>query len=424
MSDIGVQVDRVQWGVGNGGFHTEDVWVLPPAPSPRDPVLRIVYDCGTLRPRTLLQGEVRAWCLASRVAAAPDCTDVLILSHFDRDHVNGLPLLDGEGFRPDVVILPYLPVGARVIQLLANIAASADTDGGEPVDDDTFADELVVDPHRAIGELWRGVPIIEVGDPESGPEGPEVRVEDPRAGTTVRWDRGGVEVSLPGGPLGPPVCVLWECEWAELRPPKSPDLPVHLRDALADLLDLTPEEVGSPATLWQAISVKGVTAQVAKLYKSFLGRNLNPYSVVLWSGPGDSAKRVTASRGPTIRGATPQRDAPVPPWTRSGGWLGTGDAVLRTAADVQGLLDVLARPLGEVDVVNAPHHGSKNNSGQELYARVPGRPGLVLMNADGMGRYSHPHADVVGAALKHGHAVVRVGNSDRERIMWGVSVRP
>ena len=33
-----------------------------------------------LRPRPLLQGEVRAWCLASRVADAADCTNVLVLS--------------------------------------------------------------------------------------------------------------------------------------------------------------------------------------------------------------------------------------------------------------------------------------------------------------------------------------------------------
>ena len=139
--------------------------------------------------------------------------------------------------------------------------------------------------------------------------------------------------------------MLWKCEWTELRPPKSPYPPVHLRDALANLLDLTPQEVGYPATLWQAISVEGVTAQVAKLYKGLLGRNLNQYSVALRSGPGASAKRVAASCGPTNRGVSPKRNSPAPPWTRSGGRLGSGDAVLR-AADVQGLLDAPASRSG------------------------------------------------------------------------------
>ena len=43
-------------------------------------MLRIVCGRGTVRPRPLLQGEVRAWCLASRVADAADCTNVLVLS--------------------------------------------------------------------------------------------------------------------------------------------------------------------------------------------------------------------------------------------------------------------------------------------------------------------------------------------------------
>ena len=155
MSDIGVEVDRVQWGVGNGGFHTEDVRALGSETPTNDPVLRLVYDCGTSRSRDVLPEEVDAWCRASRVTTATRCANVLVLSHFDDDHVNGLPLLHSAGFQPNLVVLPYLPVGARVVQVLANVAAMADSSGDEPADGDTFAVGLAADPlggdTRALG---------------------------------------------------------------------------------------------------------------------------------------------------------------------------------------------------------------------------------------------------------------------------------
>ena len=147
--------------------------------------------------------------------------------------------------------------------------------------------------------------LLEVGEPElrDADRGErELLKEDSRAGSEVSWNRGGIAVSFPGKPSVAPGCALWECRWAEPRPPEDPDLPGKLRDELAELLDLTPEEVACPAELWEAISVKGAAKPVAKLYRRLLGGGLNPSRCCYGQGPGSAPKGWTlAAAPPSVR---------------------------------------------------------------------------------------------------------------------------
>ncbi|AJE67902.1 hypothetical protein [Corynebacterium glutamicum] len=65
----------------------------------------------------------------------------------------------------------------------------------------------------------------------------------------------------------------------------------------------------------------------------------------------------------------------------------------------------------DVDVINAPHHGSKAQSSDELYTRMSKGSGIVLAPADEMQKYKHPNYDLLSAAMKTEHVVIRVGNS-------------
>lgn len=175
--------------------------------------------------------------------------------------------------------------------------------------------------------------------------------------------------------------------------------------------------------LWAALSIKGAAAKVAKIYLALLHTtDLNPFSLLLWSGPTPHASKVYPSIGMTIRGVPDNRQGAVQPWPRSGGWLGTGDAVLVTPQDVDLLFSLLDSRVEEVDVMNAPHHGSAHNSATELYGRIPRLPSTVLMPADGRGRYRHPHNQTLRDTIVAGHAAVRVGDDPRQRFMWSVSV--
>jgi competence protein ComEC len=69
---------------------------------------------------------------------------------------------------------------------------------------------------------------------------------------------------------------------------------------------------------------------------------------------------------------------------------------------------VLAR-LGPVDVLKAPHHGSRTSSGEAWVERL--RPSVVLVSCGEHNRFGHPNATVIGRYLARGARVLR---TDRE----------
>jgi len=436
MLGIGIEADRVQWGVGNGGFHTEDIRRITKGVPTETPLLRIVYDCGSMRAGSVLQREIDAW--ADATGGYPFVegeTSVLVISHFDRDHVNGLPRLKAVGFTPDYVILPFLSSFERVLQLVQNIASKPRSFADEQDRaDDEFVDRLSSDPVATVEGLWPKAEVILFEEPSDGPDDPESSPDTsaPAAGqggeerieVSVEG-RLGIRVTLTTAGGRPRRTALWEYRWREHRAVSAvPGLPAALKSGLATVLGLTAQQVESPQAVWHAIAAKDKWKDVAALYRKLIGKkDLNPYSLVLWSGTGQSGLRVNASRGVTLRGITPQQDGALPPWLRSGGWLGTGDADLRSPADVDLLFRRLSSRIDEVDVLNAPHHGSRHNSAVELYRRVPTRSGTVLTSADGKNGFGHPHGEMVKDALLAGRTVVRVGDSAEQRFMWSVTVR-
>ena len=84
-----------QWGVGHGGFHSQSLFFQaldrnPTARVGNGTLVRVIYDCGsgrTTRPRKALTDAVGR--MLSDVADG-STIDLLVISHFDRDHVNGL----------------------------------------------------------------------------------------------------------------------------------------------------------------------------------------------------------------------------------------------------------------------------------------------------------------------------------------------
>lgn len=95
---------------------------------------------------------------------------------------------------------------------------------------------------------------------------------------------------------------------------------------------------------------------------------------------------------------------------------------MQTDDDIDQLIHRLGSEVEQVDVLNAPHHGSSHNSGDALYRRIRREGGVVLAPADGMNGWGHPHPEVVTAALVAGHAVSRVGNTPTQRYAWGIEV--
>lgn len=367
----------------------------------------------------------------------------MVVSHFDRDHVNGMTRLRNAGLSPDHIILPYLNPYERVIQILENVAsATDDSDDQSSTEDEQdiqLSAWLVADPESYASEMWPETVIHTIS-----PEGQEEPASDWMDLEPIgfEWDDPELDDAFKLGiKFNPQVGLdlvpqdetkkpnnqpLWQYRWREHRQldADEKDVPSNLAQALAQDLEITVEEVASPSDLWSAIAAKDAWKTVGDIYRQELPTSdLNPYSLMLWSGPGPGARQIHASRGATLRNLDNQTDRALKVWGRTGGWLGTGDAVLKSGPEVDRLIYWLGALNSKIDVLNAPHHGSRNNSDNNLYSRVPEAAGVVLAPADGKNNWHHPHSEVVIAAITEGHAVMRVGDRPDQRFMWSVTVR-
>ncbi|PBJ02145.1 hypothetical protein [Pseudomonas sp. ACN5] len=153
---------RIQHGVGQGSFHSASVQFSKSTNNHR---FDYIYDCGALanwRQTPELTHSVRRLWLEHRPGSAKPVVDLLILSHFDWDHMNGASDLV-ERYEVDRIVLPYLgPVELAVI--LASQAASLD-------------ERAVAQLHSiAAGgsTLWgRPITMVQKGSREERPDTPE-----------------------------------------------------------------------------------------------------------------------------------------------------------------------------------------------------------------------------------------------------------
>lgn len=93
-------IERTFHPVGQGGFYTEVIqryWC-----SSEEFV--VVYDCGTLSAKATAMGVIDQFFTLRKVKKI----DLLIISHFDADHVNLIPYLFDQGIQVSKVLVPYI----------------------------------------------------------------------------------------------------------------------------------------------------------------------------------------------------------------------------------------------------------------------------------------------------------------------------
>lgn len=114
---------RIQHGVGQGSFHSASVEAQTGGRSYR---FDYVYDCGALKGRArtpeLMRAIKRMDVDRRQGMGSKGVIDLLVLSHYDQDHINGAEVLIGR-FRVNRIVVPYLsPVELALV--LASQAAS------------------------------------------------------------------------------------------------------------------------------------------------------------------------------------------------------------------------------------------------------------------------------------------------------------
>lgn len=421
---------RRQMPVGQGGLHAGALKQFD-APDtgdwpPQDGVaafgrgtLRYIYDCGS-EPKRQVTGAATAL-----LSACPDRSlDLLFLSHFDRDHMNGIPRLlrKSDGFRVDTIILPYVDMAERVAAL-ARAFARAEQFGGKI---DGFFKDMVFDPGRALARFRpRRIIFVRPGDGDGSPPGTDPIAPPeffPRRETGR--DKRGLDLLLkPAFPddesrmmmvnalpssageqqievmnaaivaVDPAWSALWKfLPYARAADPAALATFRHLVEALfqwpTGTFDL---HIGHPDVRKKMVTK--MRTKMSSIYKTaFVDKNLG--SMSLYSGPVAPASLDAMFWEPPL---------PAHPLTKIG-WLGTGDAHLEDPAERAALLSFYGSDVVHASTVLLPHHGSIANSDPD---NMIGSPDHYAAAADPIHTWQHPHwklkqvAANAGIAFKH-----------------------
>lgn len=148
----------VQHSVGQGLMHSGVLADGDQLKKSGENLLSVVYDCGTLtgKRKKLIRREVDL--LASRI----DSLDALYISHFDDDHVNGLPELF-DRFTPSLIAIPHVTAAERFFRVVHARGGYGLSTLGQ------VTRGMLLNPKRTISDIVGRVPIVEIGPGQTAP---------------------------------------------------------------------------------------------------------------------------------------------------------------------------------------------------------------------------------------------------------------
>lgn len=399
---------RVQHPVGQGGFHAGIVREygddkLATFCEAGLPSVLYVYDCGSDR-RKYIDREVKSL-VAKR---AGQFLDFLFLSHFDRDHMCGIPGLLSEtgGLKADTIVLPYVD---GVERLLA-FGRSAQTRGSNEAN--RFFGNMVVDPVATLQQFSpRQIVFVTTGEspipelppadpPHAPPDRKPVWTATREAGPLQSWSIDGQRVLVVNNPVFEILSNGAVGGW-RLIPYVDrvvPEVLANFKRVAESHLDW---DAGSFATKVADPFVRRdlVTrhrSKMARAYRySFDNKNIT--SLSLYSGPANPTAAGAVQIYPPAEAAESAKVA----------WLGTGDSDLKDPGAISRFESHYRDVIGYVSTFLLPHHGSIHNSDPH---RLVSNPDRWVAAADHP-KWEHPACAVVAAVARHGRDFEHVNSA-------------
>lgn len=415
---------RTQYGVGKGSFHCGQFFendtrsrhestlgairaqpdILRNLFSP--PLFTYIYDCGGRR--ALIEpalDEISNSCNAH--------LDMLVLSHFDYDHVGHMPTLMRSFESVNYVILPLLSAHEKLVLQFEYI--NMHDDGGHSFDGKDDFNHFVDDPTTWFQDRGAAhVIFIRGGEPPEiiGPEStPPIGAGGTEFGAKNRGFLNPKTALTPGSQM------LGDGEnFPLVLPTPSTDTSpwmfrFHTRHAAAqevdniiarlanrlnvnlDNLSLDQKKQEITAAITNYLRVGRRTTHVNRPFFEALGTDAaNRYSLCMYSGP-PARKRNQI------------------------GWMATGDAVLHQQGRTGSFSEFSTHYTGfirNVMTLQAPHHGSHHNASPALHHTF--RQRIWTSSAKSQpNHYNHPHPSVVDACMSTGSPFIQVN----ERAAFG-----
>lgn len=341
MSIIKFAHRRQQWPVGHGFFHTASVQL-------NGEIYRYVYDCGGKNSGTI-QSQIDRYASNEKMEGQGKTIDMLVISHFHNDHINGL-LYFFSKFSVKNLVIPYLAQDAKIIAL-AGLAANG-------VATWKALSGLLIEPQEWLRTRNPDAKLIEI---TNTPEDNNLDANDPPAseiaaglslevGSMSHHKRGRIfSKNKPVWTFKFYVQESWEiCTlvfWG-LTEKFNPTTENEMESWLSD-----------PA--WIQANHNALT----DIFKDIGSGKQNATTLCMYSGIErdqlDWMERYfsSSSHGPFYCRHWH--------WSRFG-WLGTGDAELKSTDSMAAFERHYSDYLDEIDTVTIPHHGSIDNYNSKL----------------------------------------------------------
>lgn len=403
-----MRVFRTQWPVGQGCFSSGIIDAEGEAP------IHYVYDCGARNIKHLKP-------IASRYADGVTKLDALFVSHLDGDHVDGLDTLLAT-LEPAKVYLPYLDIVDRIAAVMeaddegrltasflqaqmdpagwfgdrgARTVIFVRNDGDGPEGGFSLPAEGG-DPHRPDGRkqplCLRDVGAIGVADRGVSSTGRRPQVLEMQVGASVHAERYG------------------HVEWilVPFVPAVDAGRLANFRDAIRAALGLAASDPITAAKVLEKLKDKDGRADLRDCYQEILaggaGANHNKISMSLYSGPARSNHDFTRRTSffwdrPHFWHGTAE--------TRLPGWIGTGDAKLKSRRRRTEWASFYRSLVPMVGTFVLPHHGSQANWHRALLDVIDANLFVAAADEPDEG-YEHPSAAVMLdiSEAKRGLAIV------------------
>lgn len=392
-----------------------------------------VYDCGTSSRKTILRKEIDSYALFCGASTANRPTlDLLVLSHFDKDHINGVVDLLSK-FSVRMILLPYVPLSKRLILAFS-----------EQVGLHQDLMKFFIDPvayltrEGLLGPTSRIV-FVRTGNPDElpkeTPDEGEVFSEEP--GENNPWEPG-----LPVDQLSD-----WHGNEEELEPLKNGHrfsnvgfLKLHGRIRVRGWWEFLPYNDARFATKLTATFLSAVSKYKSDLlqansdprrqqaidalkliYDREFGKSSvqrNQISLFLYTGPIGRLSAFPNACMRSIRTGILKSTYTISYGIKASkvGILYTGDGYL----DKRDRLEALTKMLGpnrmeNICVCQVMHHGSKSNWHQGVAAEF--KPTFSIFSSDpNHKRLQHPHSHVLRDFWNYGP--IQVDKNSGISIEW------
>lgn len=322
--------------IGQGAFYTEKFYN-----DKNNNIANIVYDCGC---EIIIPTRAKELIKKSFKLKKKDTIDILFISHFDADHVNGILTLKESVNKISYVIIPELSEEEKIILSTISLVRK----------EDKFIQSLITDPESFFNpnhDENTKIIYISKADKNNNNE----RVTELERESVRELESLSNREKIPSGSKIKYKNINWLY------------IPINCPTAEETIRDFNKLLNANGLTIESLKNIKkGMTSKFKECYKKIF-KNINTYSLVLYSGPYNINR-----------------------YHRYSSCLYTGDIDLNTRNIIKELNVIPKNRIDNIGLIQVPHHGSLESYNPDILYKISNNCYMFFLSYGINNKYGHP----------------------------------